>query len=594
MVMVMAVVIMLIVTLLVTAVFSINLETLPLARGAQDYQTAYQAAEAGVQDYINRLDTNTTYYLNSTDSTNAALENGSTWTTWAPVAGGGTNEWYRYSVNNQNAARSGVVYLKVSGAAGQNPTSSNHYTVRSIQVALQMAGFTNYLYYTNYEIEDPSLVACFDESTTNCSRGSANGTDTYANACVWHAWELNQYEKTTYGKTEFGPDPVCGTTTSNGGCSYSSSSPAFSDCHIYFASSDTLNGPVFSNDEFNICGTAQFPKEVDSAYNQGTSLSSAGATSYGNAGAYHESSTSCGTPVFGAAGTQPAGHAYEQFPATNGNLQSDIPITNDGGGCLYYGPVTVQFVSDGKMIAYLTPGFTGSSASVPTGAVYSCVSAKVNNVYQEIPIPPNGLMYDANETACAPSCNSNSYADVSVSGTVGSPTTDEQVTVGSQYNINVTGNLTDYSTTGSDIIGLSAQHYILLPADGTALTIDAAMVANKDSIYLPNWGGVSAQGTYTLLGSMAEQFRGPVGTFSINNGTVQIVSGYAKAWTYDTASSTSSRPTSPPPRCPIGSSSPWPSVCRRPPRPPQSSVVRPPPADPPSSRFSGEWSNVAW
>src|ERR1700722_4041964 len=88
MAMVICVIVMFIIVALITIIFNEGIQTLPLARQAQDYQAALQAAESGVQDYINRLDNNTAYYLSQYDAANLALENDTTgtptWTTWEP------------------------------------------------------------------------------------------------------------------------------------------------------------------------------------------------------------------------------------------------------------------------------------------------------------------------------------------------------------------------------------------------------------------------------------------------------------------------------------------------------------------------------
>ena len=269
MIMVMTLIVMLIVVSLITVIFTQGIQSLPLARQSQDYQAALQAADSGVQDYINRLDNNTSYYLNQYDSSNPAMENDTTgtpkWTSWAAVSGTSAGEWYRYTVNSANTARNGIVYLTVTGAAGQNPATSTNYTVRTVSVGISLSGFTSFLYFTDYEVDDPTIVSGF-------SGPRVGGTNlTYTQDCLYHAW---QYNANTGG---YGPDPnYCGNYA------------------IDFVPQDTLNGPVFSNDEFHICGAANFPQPVHSAYDEGTANSTAGSTSYGNPGTYV--SACAGTP----------------------------------------------------------------------------------------------------------------------------------------------------------------------------------------------------------------------------------------------------------------------------------------------------------
>jgi len=216
---------------------------------------------------------------------------------------------------------------------------------------------------------------------------------------------------------------------------------------------------------------------------------------------------------------QPVGSTLTNFPTTNRALATDTGSSYNGGGCLYTGAISVTFYSttatapSTMTVSTSVPSSQGGGATGPTGV--QCTGTKV-------PLPPNGVLYDQSDTSSKCS-GSNCAANVSVQGQVNG-----EVTVGSDNNITVTGNLTDYSTTGTNIIGLSAADDIILnPVNN--LQIDAAMVAVNDSIYLTNWANQSKLGTLYVLGSMAQKYRGPVGTF--NSGG--IVSGYSKNYNYD-------------------------------------------------------------
>jgi Tfp pilus assembly protein PilX len=501
----MTVIVMFIVVILITVVFNQGIQALPLASNAQNYQNALQAAEAGVQDYINRLDTNSSYYTETTDSSNPALAPASgNWTSWASLPGGTvTNEWYRYAVNGTNTAQTGIVYLTVTGAAGQNPTNPGaRYSTRTIKVGISLSGFTSFLYFTDYEIDDPAIVSNF----------SGPKGESYTQDCLFHAWQYNTY---TGG---YGPDP-------NYCTGYA----------IDFVPSDTLDGPVFSNDEFRICGAASFPDGATSAYDQGTSESSgkgAGSTSYGNAGSYVDPGGCTGTPTFGGTGTQPAGGADEPFPATNTSLENDLATSDQGGGCAYSGPVVIQFNPSGG-----ANGAGDMTVTLPTGSTASpssCAGSKAGTA-ATVALPPNGLIYDENPSGCnSSSCEADAYVSGTVTG---------EVTVGSQNNITVTGNLLDNNgVSGSNIIGLTATNYIVLPdsnstnpVTGKALTtasnlqIDAAMVALNHSMWLPGWSSDSTLGSLEITGSIAQEYRGPVGAHNGNT----LTNGYAKDYVYD-------------------------------------------------------------
>jgi hypothetical protein len=171
-----------------------------------NYNKAIAAAYAGLSDYQGRLAADNAYVkygvrtvFSSTstytaDPTNKAFDttkDGS----WANVVGS-TAQSYRYEVDNSDYSTTGKVRLRVTGKAGA--------TTRTIVVDLRGDGFVNYLYFTNYESQDPSLT------NAGCVSNHRNDDD----------W------------------------------SSSSSCEA-----VTFASGDVLDGPVRSNDVITACGT---------------------------------------------------------------------------------------------------------------------------------------------------------------------------------------------------------------------------------------------------------------------------------------------------------------------------------------------------
>jgi hypothetical protein len=116
-----------------------------------------------------------------------------------------------------------------------------------------------------------------------------------------------------------------------------------------------------------------------------------------------------------------------------------------------------------------------------------------------------------------------------------------QLTIAAQNNITVVDNLT-YNTYpgGTDVLGLVATNNVALnhPVNGftngigslTNPTIDAAILCLNHSFYVQNWNVGAPLGSLTVNGSIAQKFRGPVGTFT-GGGVIQ--SGYSKAYTYD-------------------------------------------------------------
>jgi hypothetical protein len=116
------------------------------------------------------------------------------------------------------------------------------------------------------------------------------------------------------------------------------------------------------------------------------------------------------------------------------------------------------------------------------------------------------------------------------------------MTVAAENYVYVTGDLV-YTSTTSDILGLVGNNAVIVwnPVTGSASspqtmltdsgrTVDAAIlsVAHTFMVQNPGWGSV--RGTLTVLGSIAQRYRGQIGA-----GTAQgvLAAGYAKSYTYD-------------------------------------------------------------
>lgn len=491
--MIITVLLMTVLMLLPLIVFNDTMASLPLARHAVDRAAALQAAEAGVEDYLQRLGTSSGYAQYS--AANPDSPENPAFTGWVAVPGVSTGEYFRYAVDNSTYG-SGKVYLIASGAAGLNKG-----TVRTVKVTLHEQGFSDYLYYTDHEIVNPALTG-FPIST-----------------CGEYIWQLNIPLTQAAGHYIYGPDLT--NCTSN---SYPSEI-------ISFGNSDVLNGSVATNDTIHVCGAPTFNGNVYAVYDKPTSLDYNGTFQFGGPGTWQDTCGG-GAPKFTTASSTnivPTSFAWDPFPTTNTALEADTSISHGGGGCLYTGPLTANFSTTngiGQMTVTLGSGSTATSANP---SVYSCTGT--------VPLPPNGVLYDSTSSSCqSVSCQAN----VSVSGTVAGA-----VTVGSDNNITIVGNLLKYGGTGtSNLIGLSAAQYIKImhgtdctPTNGNwpsdclpNLEIDAAMVALNGSIYVDNWQSGSVMGTLKLWGSIAQEYRGAVGTGN-NSGPV---TGYAKNYNWDT------------------------------------------------------------
>ncbi|SBN61389.1 hypothetical protein GA0004736_0276 [Curtobacterium sp. 9128] len=127
----------------------------------RNFQNAITAAYAGLADYQAKLSNDNGYALYGNAAAQFSKSSGSTFTgndnnaaftnsgsTWAPVVGS-SDQWYRYEVDNSNYSSKGILRVRVTGKSGGS--------VRSLVANLKGDGFINYLYFTNYESSNPAI-----------------------------------------------------------------------------------------------------------------------------------------------------------------------------------------------------------------------------------------------------------------------------------------------------------------------------------------------------------------------------------------------------------------------------------------------------
>jgi len=514
-------------------------------------ENAMQAAYAGAADYQSRLTNDNSYWHYGAAT---PFTTGSTFTgtasnpafgttvggTWATVSGSGGAETYRYEVNNSKFASTGAVQLRVTGRSGNQ--------TRSLVATVRGTGFIDYLYFTDYESSNPALTGETQNGNGSLSCLSVHMTDpsySTSTAC----------------------DPV------------------------QFRAGDVLAGPIRSNDEFTICG-ATFNQTVQSTAPNGV---------------YNKPSSTCANPTFGqasASSPQPAHVGTLLLPQTNSNMaqaaRSDINATP---GCLYTGPTSISFNSDGSMqvispwskatqISLNSDGVTysgtmatacGSAAdlsstagarvtlssnlvfvqSVPgdstdpnywatgdqpatpaSGAIVCSKSVRVGRVTtttygngllsplaQNYPSPTEYVGSVGNLSTASPYYCRN--GDAFVSGTFHGA-----LTIGAENNLYVVGSI-GYADSTNDILGLVGQKEVavwnpvnssgslLRYSSGANVSISAAIASNGGTFTVQNYAYGPPLGTLTVLGSIAQEWRGAVGTTG-GSGT-----GFTKNYGYD-------------------------------------------------------------
>lgn len=131
------------------AAYAASVNLLPLSRGNQDYQAALAAAESGVANFVNEINTNST--------TSPALAT----TNWIQVVGA-PKEYYYYSASYDS--RNSTYYITSSGISLHGQQT---YT-RTVKETITPASYNTFeLYYNTFQ--QATAMQAFTNCTTDCT-----------------------------------------------------------------------------------------------------------------------------------------------------------------------------------------------------------------------------------------------------------------------------------------------------------------------------------------------------------------------------------------------------------------------------------------
>jgi type II secretory pathway pseudopilin PulG len=494
-------------TFLLTMV-AYTVASVPAARRDQDAKTAVAAAEAGLEEYLARLDADANYWKNGNlDPANPALQDPSQ---RAPagrvIPGTGTaGARYRYSLLTTPAqtAKSGIIRLKVTGST---PGTGGNPVERTLTASLTPKGFLGFIYLSDAEVTDPDLVG-----------GKAICKNYYY---------------------PYGGQPSRG---SGNGCA-----------EIQWTGGDTVRGPLHSNDALQINGLVNFTDSRTESSWPALNVATPPAQTWWT-------TTGQGPPL---AGFAPKYAAPLALPAGNSELLKQVEPDVDGDGavgpgCYYAGATRITF--QGTSMRVYSPSTTR------TGTPSRCLDVANRGVEQTKPIPPV-IYVDGTTNSCtlgtvgyprsgeqytvgsstAPSWASFSGTattnyDCSRGSVYAQGTVTGQVTVAARDDVVVTDDLTlAAGTTGTDVVGLVAGNYVWVyhPVNSSGANLSGAPVVNdlqaavlslRHSFVVQNWSKGTPLGTLNVTGAIAQKLRGPVGTGS----STSIASGYYKNYVYD-------------------------------------------------------------
>ena len=477
--MIIVITVVMLLTLIPLAIFTQAVQQLPLARHDQDHETALHAAEAGVDDYLNRLNQNSNYWAYS--ATNPDPSGNAAFTSFVPVPGPSTNgATFRYTPDTTKTPINGTIYLTSTG--------KERNVMRTVKVGIRRQGFLDFLYMTDYEIVDPALSG--DPST-----------------CVYRAWQWNS--------------------------SISNYGPNTSSCNIvYWTDLAVLNGPVHTNDGLYVCGNPAFNGDTDTYYNSPASQSVAGSTRFVGPNRTLNPLGCTNAPIWNR-NNDPASGPNLPFPPANTSIRNQADGALGGTGCLYTGPTTITLSVSGTSgrMDVTSPLTKATNAGCGPG---TGLNLPANGVIYVQTVPTSTS--DPNHSACTGAA---CVGDAKVSGTLAGQltiaSTNDIVIVGNTVYRVFPG--------GTDVLGLVANNDVIInhPVNSSGVnqagslsnpTVDAAILALSHSFYVQNWSKGAPLGNLTINGVITQEYRGAVGTFS---GTPPVIqTGYNKVYTYDT------------------------------------------------------------
>ena len=463
-----------------------------------DKKRAYEAAQAGIADYMFHLNKDNGYWAKCTNvpAPNAVNNYGST--TKRRSVPGGTGASYALELipatGKSVCSTSDPVGSMIEQSSG---TSNGTFRVRStgyagnsqqrIVTSFKRASFLDYVYFTQYETSDPVTY------------GSSTAINQAYSQCV-------KFYR-------------AGRSSSTLPCT-----------EIVFSSGEFINGPLHTNDELNICGTPTFGRSAADLIE--VSSPPQGWRGSGNCGG--------NSPTF--RGTYLTNSPVLTPPATNDSLK-------DVQGAAVYSGQTRIVLNGSQMTVTNSAGSTSTVAIPSSGVIYvaNSTSSACSSAYS--PFAKNTTTY-LTTSSCGNAYVSGTYSgqltiaaenDIVVDNDLcrgscsGSPSGQGLLGLIANNFIRVFHPITPQTTTttASDCAGVSNMNSANSPPYNgqtqSNLRIDAAMLAIQHSFIVDHYNCGSALGTLTVNGAISQKFRGPVGT--VSGGTTQ--SGYSKNYTYD-------------------------------------------------------------
>ena len=441
----------------------------------RDRKQAYAAAEAGVDYYLYHLTQDNNYWTTCSNvpAPGAGQPNpvnevwdgtGTDPRRWRALPG----TTAQYTVELLPATGSGYSSCNATNpqASMIDPTNGTFQIratgvmngrKRSIIATFRRKAFLDYLYFTNYETLDPVVYG-------NLSQAQQ----------ALLATQCTAYRRA--GR----PSGTCQDIT--------------------FASADTINGPLHTNDDILVCGSPHFGRTA--------------------ADSIEMSGPAPGWAANGCSAT----------PNFVGTLKPDAPVL-----AMPPSNLTLKSVATSQYL------FTGTTTINMTGTTMTVTNAAKGLVNSSMALPPNGVIYVQNGVCGTAYSLNQDYtdpagcADLYLKGNYS-----QSLTIASENDIIVNGNIV---RNGGATLGMIPNNLVRVyhpvtnrsgnnctnsGTSPTNISIDGAILSLQHSFIVDNYFCGAPLGTLTVNGAIAQNFRGPVGT-----GGASITSGYVKNYNYD-------------------------------------------------------------
>ncbi len=492
--------VLLVATLFSVAALSVADGDIELSRADIDRKQAFAAAEAGINDYMSRLNQDSNYWANCTNVPAPAPVN----QRFTRTSGTQTDPRKWRNLPNSTEAQYTIELIPANGATACDPTNPAGTMIdtntgsfmiratgrssakgtgtpvyRTIDARFRRKGFLDFLYFTDLETSDPEFFR------TDATRYTQALTE-----CV-------KYERN--GRPQGSP------------CS-----------DITFIGGDVVRGPLHTNDRLLIAGSPTFGR---TANDQIETVSKDGAP-HPEGPAWEQNGT--GTPNF--VGTFASGSPKMDLPPTNAQLAQ---------------VASWVFTGDTQL------KFNGTDVTINTFDAAGNAQTEVRSLNAA---DFNGVIYVKAGTCNNPSTRDNPYplgfwpnrdkgcANLWVSGQYA-----RSVTLASAGDVIIKADEDTGSgpggkgirRSGDVIMGLIADNFVRVyhpcTSGGTNVTpgteanvqIDAAILSLKHSFTVDSYTCGAQLGTLTVNGAIAQKFRGPVGQFG------STPHGYTKNYSYD-------------------------------------------------------------